>query len=105
MRKLTKGEALARIKELEDFIKAEEEKPVLEMGPVNFTEPQLKGEQADVKINGQWAFTLFQTTDRSHNNASPEAENAMIYLTGCNGQWYDAEGKTIKGYLSYKPNN
>ena len=55
-----------------------------------------------IKINGTWAYTIFESTNRNYNNGDI-CKNAMLFLTNCEGTWTTEDGTVIKGYLTFKP--
>ena len=62
---------------------------------------------ADIKINGKWAYYIFESNKRTHHNGTHlepwRHKNAMLYLSNCNGIWTTDDGDEIQGYLSYIP--
>ena len=57
---------------------------------------------AQIKINGKWAYSIFESTNRSHNNDSINGK-ALLFLADYMYTWTTEDGTVIKGYLTYTP--
>ena len=96
---MTKEQALDKIRELETFIQNVDKVYTVSGYPINYDIGD--HDMVDVKINHNWAYTLYKSTDRKHNR-SKTSKDAMIYLVSSHGEWADEKGRKVSGYLFYK---
>lgn len=104
---ITKEQALTKIQELQQYIKRLEEKEGLQHPTFDLGELYDKNnETPDILIEGEWAFSILKeyTTSGDKKGAIVSGYYPALFLTTCEGTWYDEDGRIIQRHLYYKPN-
>ena len=63
--------------------------------------------EVTIHINDRWAATIMNKENEGENYEGYKitGHKASLFLATCNGLWKTAEGKVVRGYLYFKPNN
>lgn len=103
---LTKQQALDQIEQLRKYIESLE--TVIDGRTLNVVTQWPAGPGKSVlQLNTRWAATIYASEEQGYGRPSkvhPD-RRASMFLPDCDGQWYDQDGKPLRGYLFFEPKN